>query len=65
MTKLTTAREPTPVRFATPYLEVEAHQILPLDRVIERELAQASLAVNRHRRTGHQPSIPPSRRTDS
>jgi hypothetical protein len=52
MTRLTTAREPTLVRFATPYLQVETQSILPLERVIERELAQASLAANKHRRTG-------------
>ena len=58
MTKLTTAREPTPVRFATPYLEVETQSIYSLERTIVRELAQARLAAKRKKRKGgDQPSI--------
>ena len=66
MTNMTTAREPTLVRFATPYLEVETQSIPPLERVIERELAEASLAANKHRRRGYRPSsAPPPRGGDS
>jgi|NGEPerStandDraft_6_1074524.scaffolds.fasta_scaffold232851_1 hypothetical protein len=45
------------VCFATPYLEVETQSISSLERTIVRELAQASHAAQRKKRTrGDQPS---------
>ena len=40
----------TRVRFATPYLEVEAQSTSALERTIKRELAQAAHSVNRNKR---------------
>ena len=52
-----TPRERSPVRFATPYLEVETQSIYSLERTIVRELAQARLAAKRKKRKGgDQPS---------
>jgi hypothetical protein len=38
------------VRFATPYLEVEARSTSSLERAIRRELAQARLVAKRRKR---------------
>ena len=40
----------TRVRFATPYLEVEAQATSALERTIKRELAQAAHSANRNKR---------------
>jgi hypothetical protein len=48
--------EPSLVRFATPYLEVEKQSISSLERTIRRELAQVSHAASRKRKGGDQPS---------
>ena len=49
--------ERSPVRFATPYLEVETQSIYSMERTIVRELAQARLAAKRKKRKGgDQPS---------
>jgi hypothetical protein len=49
--------ERSPIRFATPYLEVETQSSSSLGRTIMRELAQASqLAKRKKRKDGHQPS---------
>ena len=54
--------EPSLVRFATPYLEVERRSISSLERTIVRELAQASLAAKRKKRKGgDQPWLIPTR----
>jgi len=41
---------PTRVRFATPYLEVEAQSTSALEHTIKRELAQAAPTANRNKR---------------
>ncbi len=48
--------EPSLVRFATPYLEVERQSISSLERTIRQELAQASHAARGKRKGGDQPS---------
>jgi hypothetical protein len=48
--------EPSLVRFATPYLEVERQSISSLERTVPRELAQARRAARRKRKSGDQPS---------
>jgi hypothetical protein len=53
VTKEATARgERRPIRFATPYLEVEKLPISSLERTILRELAQASHAARREKGKG-------------
>ena len=48
--------EPSLVRFATPYLEVERQSISSLERAIMRELAHASHAARRKQwKDGDQP----------
>jgi hypothetical protein len=57
--------ERSPVRFATPYLEVETRSISSLERATVRELAQARLAAMRKKRKGgDQPSSIPTRLVD-
>jgi hypothetical protein len=48
--------EPSLVRFATPYLEVEKQSISSLERTFRRELAQVSHAAGRKRNGGDQPN---------
>ena len=48
--------EPSPVRFATQYLEVERQSISSLERAVLRELAQVSRAPRRKRKSVGQPS---------
>ena len=48
--------EPSLVRFATPYLEVETPLPSSLERTIRRELAQASHAARRKQKGGDRPS---------
>ena len=45
-------RKRSPVRFATPYLEVERRPTSSLERTIMRELAQANHAVKRKKPKG-------------
>jgi hypothetical protein len=49
---MTMATERSPVRSATPYLEVETSSISSLERTIERQLAEARLAAKRAKRKG-------------
>jgi hypothetical protein len=51
----------SPSDFATPYLELETRSISSLERIIMRELAQASHAAQRIKRKGG--SEPASART--
>ena len=48
--------EPSLVRFATPYLEVERESISSLERAFMRELAQARRPARRKRKSVDQPS---------
>jgi hypothetical protein len=53
--------ERSPVRFATPYLEVETRSVSSMERAIRRELAQASHTANRNKRKGgDQPLVHPN-----
>jgi hypothetical protein len=56
---MTTDRKRGPIRFATPYLELETRSISSLERTFVRELAQATLAAKRKKRKkgGNQPSL--------
>ena len=56
---MTTDRKQGPIRFATPYLELETRSISSLERTFVRELAQATLAAERKKRKkgGNQPSL--------
>jgi hypothetical protein len=58
--------ERSPIRFATPYLEVETRSVSSMERAIRRELAQASHTANRNTRKGgdHPSSIPGLRTHD-
>jgi hypothetical protein len=44
--------ERSPIRFATPYLEVETRSVSSMERAIRREPAQASHTANRNERKG-------------
>jgi hypothetical protein len=48
--------EPSLVRFATPYLEVERLSISSLERTVPRELAQVGRAARSKRKSSDQPS---------
>jgi hypothetical protein len=49
--------QPSLVRFATPYLEVESQSSSSLERTIRRELAQARHTASRNeRKRGDQPA---------
>ena len=53
---MTTATERNPVRSATPYLEVETWSTFWLERMIERQRAEARLVAKRaKRKAGDQP----------
>jgi hypothetical protein len=45
--------ERSPIRFATPYLEVETRSVSSMEHAIRRELAQASHTANRNKRNAN------------